>query len=57
MTIQNSQVLQRGPDNTATVTLENGETLTLPVGGPYTVGDAHNVYVGDLWILAGQSNM
>ena len=27
------------------------------VGGPYSVGGADNVLVGDLWVLAGQSNM
>lgn len=33
----------------------------IPVGGPYTVRineeEFHDIYVGDLWILAGQSNM
>lgn len=39
-------------------------TLTVPVGGPYVVtgggaagGRAEHVLVGDLWVLAGQSNM
>ncbi len=35
--------------------------IGIPVGGPYTIhidGENYfNVYVGDLWILAGQSNM
>lgn len=57
MTIQDNQVLQRDADNQARVTLDSGEMLTLPVGGPYEVGGAKNVLVGDLWILAGQSNM
>ncbi len=57
MTISNYQVLQRGADGKASVTLDSGETVTLGTGGPYTVGGAHNVLVGDLWVLAGQSNM
>ena len=57
MTIQDYQVLQRDADGKARVTLDSGETLDLPVGGPYEVGGAKNVLVGDLWILAGQSNM
>jgi hypothetical protein len=51
------QVLQRGPDDKAHVTLDTGETLELPTGGPYEVGGAKNVLVGDLWVLVGQSNM
>ncbi len=57
MTIHDFQVLQRDADGKAHVTLDSGETLELPVGGPYEVGGAKNVLVGDLWILAGQSNM
>lgn len=57
MTIDNYQVLQRGPDGSALVALPTGETVTLPTGGPYTVGGAKDVLVGDLWVLAGQSNM
>ncbi len=57
MTISDYQVLQRGANGKAQVTLASGETLELPVGGPYEVGSAKNVLVGDLWILAGQSNM
>ena len=57
MTLHDYQVLQRGADDKARVTLDSGETLELPVGGPYQVGDAKNILVGDLWILAGQSNM
>ncbi|KAI7883651.1 hypothetical protein K492DRAFT_205311 [Lichtheimia hyalospora FSU 10163] len=52
------QVLQRDfRSNSATVHCANGTLLTLPSGGPYTVDDAHHVYVGDIWIMAGQSNM
>ena len=57
MTIQDYQVVQRDSDDKARVTLASGETVELPVGGPYDVGGAKNVLVGDLWILAGQSNM
>ena len=57
MTVQNYQILQRDKDNKARVRLQNGQSIELPVGGPYTIDDAHDVYVGDLWILAGQSNM
>ncbi len=57
MTISDFQVLQRDADGTARVTLDNSETVELPTGGPYQVGDAQNVLVGDLWVLAGQSNM
>jgi len=57
MTVTDYQVLQRDADGKARVTLESGETVELPVGGPYEVGGAKNVLVGDLWILAGQSNM
>ncbi|MGI4790518.1 MAG: sialate O-acetylesterase [Janthinobacterium lividum] len=57
MTISDYQVLQRGTDGKAHITLENGETIELTSGGPYEVGGAKNVLVGDLWVLAGQSNM
>ena len=48
MSLQDHQVLQRGADDTA-----HG----LPTGGPYQVEEARNIFVGDLWVLAGQSNM
>lgn len=51
------QVLQRGSDGKASVALASGEILELPAGGPYEVGGASSILVGDLWILAGQSNM
>ena len=57
MKLHDYQVLQRDADDKARVVLDSGETLELPVGGPYEVGGAKNVLVGDLWILAGQSNM
>ena len=57
MTISDFQVLQRDADGDAHVTLDNGETLTLPAGGPQEAGGAQHVLVGDLWVLAGQSNM
>ena len=55
--IQSYQVLQRDADDKARVYLDDGQVLELPIGGPYTIGDAHDVLVGDLWVLAGQSNM
>ena len=57
MTIHDYQVLQQDADGLARVILDSGETLELLTGGPYDVGGAKNVLVGDLWILAGQSNM
>lgn len=50
-------VLQRGPDGSAQVKLDDGQRLTLPPGGPHRAGPVDDVLVGDLWILAGQSNM
>ena len=55
--VQSYQVLQRDADNMARVHTANDEVLELSVGGPYTIGDAHDVLVGDIWVLAGQSNM
>jgi hypothetical protein len=57
MTLQNHQVLQRDADDKARVTLPDGQTVELAVGGPYEVGGARDIWVGDLWLLAGQSNM
>ena len=57
MTLQDNQVLQRDADGTARVTLDSGETLALPAGGPHEAGGAKNILAGDLWVLAGQSNM
>lgn len=48
MTLQDHQVLQRGADGTA---------RGFPTGGPYETEGARDVLVGDLWVLAGQSNM
>ena len=57
MTLHDYQVLQQDDDGKARVTLDSGETLELSAGGPYEVSEAKNVLVGDLWVLAGQSNM
>ena len=57
MALRNYQVLQRGSDNTARVVLSDGREVVLQAGGPYELDGAHDVYVGDIWILAGQSNM
>ncbi len=55
--VSDYQVLQRDGDDKTRVSLESGEVIELPVGGPYEVGGAKNVLVGDLWVLGGQSNM
>jgi sialate O-acetylesterase len=55
--LQDYQVLQRDADGVARVLLADGTTRILPVGGPYSVAGAQDVLVGDLWLLAGQSNM
>lgn len=56
--IKDYQILQRNTkNNTAIVEFANGKQQTYYVGGPYTIEDAKNVYVGDIWIMAGQSNM
>ncbi|GCE05083.1 sialate O-acetylesterase [Dictyobacter aurantiacus] len=55
--VQSYQVLQRDADDKARVQTSNGKVIELAVGGPYTVGEADHVLVGDLWVLAGQSNM
>jgi sialate O-acetylesterase len=55
--LQDYQVVQRGDEGVAHVQGEDGTTYTLPVGGPYSLGGVQHVLVGDLWLLAGQSNM
>ncbi len=57
MTPHDDQVLQRDADGKARVTLDDGQSVELATGGPYDVAGARNVLVGDLWVLAGQSNM
>ena len=55
---------------TQAIKLVDGKLVGVPVGGPYTItcnvksrasDDDHEsvgpVFVGDLWVLAGQSNM
>jgi hypothetical protein len=54
--ITSYQILQRDKENFAYVNV-NDKPVPYGVGGPYTIGDAHDVYVGDIWFLAGQSNM
>jgi lysophospholipase L1-like esterase len=56
--VSSYQVLQRDPiTNTATVLLNGAQKKTYKTGGPYTIGEATQVYVGDVWVMAGQSNM
>jgi hypothetical protein len=54
--VDSYQILQRDANDQAHVRLNN-RTLSFATGGPYTIGDANDVYVGDIWLLAGQSNM
>jgi sialate O-acetylesterase len=51
------QVLQRDSDGRARAELASGEKVELEAGGPYEVDGAQQILVGDIWILAGQSNM
>jgi sialate O-acetylesterase len=56
--IKDYQILQRNTkNNTTTVEFTNGKQQIYNIGGPYTIENAKNVYVGDIWIMAGQSNM
>ncbi|KAF1797801.1 SGNH hydrolase-type esterase domain-containing protein [Mucor lusitanicus] len=56
--IKDNQILQRCARNEqATVLFEDGSLRAYNVGGPYRIHKARNVYVGDIWIMAGQSNM
>ena len=57
MSLQSYQVLQRGANGTAQAAQDNGTVVELKTGGPYEVCDATEILVGDLWVLAGQSNM
>lgn len=54
--ITSFQLLQRNQENVAYVYV-NDKPVPYGVGGPYTIGKAHDVYVGDIWFLSGQSNM
>ncbi|ORY95787.1 SGNH hydrolase-type esterase domain-containing protein [Syncephalastrum racemosum] len=56
--ITDHQVLQRDHDTQgATVDLGNGQERFYATGGPYTVQGKRNIYVGDVFVMAGQSNM
>lgn len=57
MALSNFQVLQRDSQNKARVITNDGTALELAAGGPYQVDDVTNILVGDIWMLAGQSNM
>ncbi len=57
MEIATHAVLQRDGRGKAQVRLDNGDSVELSTGGPYEVAGTHDVLVGDLWVLAGQSNM
>ncbi|KAI9492804.1 SGNH hydrolase-type esterase domain-containing protein [Zychaea mexicana] len=55
--VSSYQILQRNENNIARVKLANGKIQTFGMGGPYVIDGAHSVYVGDIWVMAGQSNM
>ena len=57
MTVHDFQVFQRDAGERAHIHLPSGDAQELPVGGPYDIGGAHDLLVGDLWVLGGQSNM
>jgi sialate O-acetylesterase len=57
MSYQSHQVLQQDKDGKAVATKKDGTTVALAAGGPYEIDGASDVWVGDLWVLAGQSNM
>ncbi|KAI9359689.1 SGNH hydrolase-type esterase domain-containing protein [Pilaira anomala] len=52
------QILQRDSHtDEARVITTDCKILIFKTGGPYTIGDKHDIYVGDIWVMAGQSNM
>ncbi|CAO0799223.1 unnamed protein product [Mucor circinelloides] len=56
--IKDNQILQRNAvSGIAVVRFEDGSQQVYKTGGPYNIHDAKNIYVGDIWIMAGQSNM
>ncbi|KAI8967874.1 SGNH hydrolase-type esterase domain-containing protein [Mycotypha africana] len=55
--VNSNQILQRNPDTDVAYIQIGNEIKEFATGGPYTVGAAIDVYVGDVWVMAGQSNM
>lgn len=56
--VSSYQVLQRDfATSTAAIRDALGHVRYLPVGGPYAIDNATDVMVGDVWVMAGQSNM
>jgi hypothetical protein len=56
--LTNQQILQRDPvTNKATVVFKAGNKVSYKIGGPYTISGKKDIYVGDIWVMAGQSNM
>lgn len=52
------QVLQRNREtNTATVVTSHERVVHYKTGGPYIIDGKEGIYVGDIWVMAGQSNM
>ncbi|GAA5815706.1 hypothetical protein MFLAVUS_009220 [Mucor flavus] len=57
-TLTDFQILQRDLNtNTSTVISPDGTQVVLKTGGPYSIGEKQDIYVGDIWVMAGQSNM
>jgi sialate O-acetylesterase len=72
-TFKNGQLIEASVNGASMVSqgvkLVDGKLVGVPVGGPYTInyrvksantiksGSVGPVFVGDLWVLAGQSNM
>lgn len=56
--LQPYQVIQRDFSTQGIeITLKNGTARFYSIGGPYTIDSTDNIMVGDVWVLAGQSNM
>ncbi|KAI8990144.1 SGNH hydrolase-type esterase domain-containing protein [Pilobolus umbonatus] len=55
--IHDFQILQRDVITNSAIVDMNGVHITLKTGGPYEINGIKEVYVGDIWVMAGQSNM
>lgn len=56
--ITDHQVLQRNRDTQgATIDVGDGQERFYATGGPYTIQGKRGIYVGDVFVMAGQSNM
>lgn len=56
--LMHMQMLQRNfATNTAAVILNSNKRVEFDTGGPYEIDGIKDIYVGDIWVMAGQSNM